>query len=132
MNRRSFLASMFAACTAPAIVRAESLMRVVPTATFGYGLPPVGVFVRACGVTPWETWSVVGMYLDKPEPIGYATDWRCDIQIASELCIRSYNVTSVGFLANTLGGLLVADPKAIRSWELVSPDTSSNFSIRRA
>lgn len=33
MNRRGFLASMFAACAAPAIVRADSLMRVVPLQT---------------------------------------------------------------------------------------------------
>lgn len=30
MNRRSFLASMLAACAAPAVVRAESIMRIKP------------------------------------------------------------------------------------------------------
>lgn len=33
MNRRSFLGAMFAACAAPAIVRADSLMRIVPMHT---------------------------------------------------------------------------------------------------
>lgn len=30
MNRRNFLTSMLAACAAPAIVRADSLMRIMP------------------------------------------------------------------------------------------------------
>jgi hypothetical protein len=33
MNRRGFLGSILAAAAAPAIVRADSLMRIVPTAT---------------------------------------------------------------------------------------------------
>lgn len=33
MNRRNFLAGMLAACAAPAIVRADSLMRIVPRET---------------------------------------------------------------------------------------------------
>lgn len=33
MNRRGFLASILAGCTAPAIVRADVLMRVVPMQT---------------------------------------------------------------------------------------------------
>lgn len=33
MNRRGFLGSILAACAAPAIVRADSLMRIVPRET---------------------------------------------------------------------------------------------------
>ena len=33
MNRRDFLGAMLAACAAPAIVRADSLMRIVPRET---------------------------------------------------------------------------------------------------
>ena len=33
MNRRDFLSAMLAACAAPAIVRADSLMRIVPRET---------------------------------------------------------------------------------------------------
>lgn len=33
MNRRGFLGAMLAACAAPAIVRADSLMRIVPRET---------------------------------------------------------------------------------------------------
>jgi len=33
IDRRGFLGAMFAACAAPAIVRADSLMRIVPTDT---------------------------------------------------------------------------------------------------
>lgn len=33
MNRRSFLSGILAACAAPAIVRADSLMRIVPRDT---------------------------------------------------------------------------------------------------
>lgn len=33
MNRRGFLGAMLAACAAPAIVRADSLMRIVPRDT---------------------------------------------------------------------------------------------------
>jgi polygalacturonase len=33
MDRRGFLGSMLAACAAPAIVRADSLMRVIPIST---------------------------------------------------------------------------------------------------
>lgn len=40
MNRRNFLTSMLAACAAPAIVRADSLMRIVPRneLIFGFDL----------------------------------------------------------------------------------------------
>ena len=34
MNRRGFLGTMLAACAAPAIVRADSLMRIVPVDTY--------------------------------------------------------------------------------------------------
>ena len=37
MNRRGFLGSIIAACAAPAIVRADALMRVVPINTTMYG-----------------------------------------------------------------------------------------------
>ncbi len=33
MNRRGFIASILASCAAPAIVRADSLMRIVPRST---------------------------------------------------------------------------------------------------
>lgn len=119
VTRREFLGAMLAACAAPAIVRADSLMRIVPTAMFGYGLPPVGVLARVLIVTPWEKSSVVGKYFDKPQQVGYTSEWKCDIEIAPELNIPPQNVTSMGFLANTPSGLLVADPKMIVSWERV-------------
>jgi len=40
MKRRGLLVSMFAAAAAPAIVRAESLMRIVPTKIW---TPPQGI-----------------------------------------------------------------------------------------
>lgn len=40
MNRRSFLSSMLAACVAPAIVRAESIMRVKPVLLPGIDFGP--------------------------------------------------------------------------------------------
>jgi len=48
MNRRDFLGSMLAACAAPAIVRADSLMRIVPVETIVVP-PEIGV-VRAVTV----------------------------------------------------------------------------------
>lgn len=42
MNRRSFLAGIFAAACAPAIVRADSLMRIVPRETVLLGTQGVG------------------------------------------------------------------------------------------
>ena len=44
MNRRGFLGAMLAACAAPAIVRAESLMRIAPVA------PPQGFVLTAGGL----------------------------------------------------------------------------------
>lgn len=44
MNRRGFLGSILAACAAPAIVRADSLMRVVPTETV-IAFPPYSMTV---------------------------------------------------------------------------------------
>lgn len=41
MNRRGFLGSILAACAAPAIVRADSLMRLVPTETLVLSVRPV-------------------------------------------------------------------------------------------
>jgi hypothetical protein len=42
MNRRSFLTAILATCSAPAIVRADSLMRIVPRDPFGerFWIPP--------------------------------------------------------------------------------------------
>lgn len=47
MNRRGFLGSILAACAAPAIVRADSLMRIVPTDTFVLGIGAYDVTVEA-------------------------------------------------------------------------------------
>jgi hypothetical protein len=45
MNRRDLLGAMFAACAAPAIVRADSLMRVIPNETWVYGIPPINAYI---------------------------------------------------------------------------------------
>ncbi len=56
MNRRGFLGSIIAACAAPAIVRADALMRVVPvetaviTESVTYTLPgQIAVWERVLG-----------------------------------------------------------------------------------
>lgn len=53
MNRRNFLAGIFAAACAPAIVRADSLMRIVPRGTVV--LPPLW---------PGEPWDGLRQYSD--------------------------------------------------------------------
>lgn len=55
MDRRSFLGSILAACAAPAIVRADSLMRIVP---------------RDVGVMTFATQEVsLGFTIDQPDLI---------------------------------------------------------------
>lgn len=46
MNRRGFLGSILAACAAPAIVRADSLMRIVPRDLTVAGLPYAELYQR--------------------------------------------------------------------------------------
>lgn len=58
MNRRSFLATILASAVAPAIVRADSLMRIVPRETL----------VIATSDLPLEAWAncdIVNMFIEQ-------------------------------------------------------------------
>lgn len=57
MNRRSFISSLLAACAAPAIVRAESLMPCRGVLVPGYGARSV-VWVDSAGLMPGSLGSI--------------------------------------------------------------------------
>jgi hypothetical protein len=67
MNRRSFLASMLAACAAPAIVRADSLMRIVPR--------------EILVVRPVIPTGMIFEYLGDSIPVGYVA---CDGRVLAQ------------------------------------------------
>ena len=82
MNRRGFLTSILALSAAPAIVRADSLMRIVPRdAGFVLGAQPPGwiggIVTRAQGGIIYDglVYSVTGCVLDEG---GRIVSWRPD------------------------------------------------------
>lgn len=58
LNRRSFLATILASAVAPAIVRADSLMRIVPRET-------LVVIPRALPLEVWASCGVVSMSIEQ-------------------------------------------------------------------
>ena len=122
MNRRGFLASMFAACAAPALVRAESLMRVVPTSVIYYSTPPAGKAIRVIswlGVFKLPE-NIEGIYYSEPTTV---VVWENAIRVRSSATVQ-------GFLAKNAGGLYLADAKLIASWEAVALPTAHPLSQR--
>ena len=122
MNRRDFLGPMLAACAAPAIVRADSLMRIVPTETWIAGLPPphipVAVMLNCYGVV-----SEMAKAIHIPEAMDMV---NIDRLYRGEKTLRPkidgfmadhYQVLAGGLLARTEQGTFVGDPKLVFAWK---------------
>ena len=69
MNRRGFLSGIIAACAAPAIVRADSLMRVVPNQTIAilpdlqrFGLVPTSIVMPPEVGEMLHDWLILDMH----------------------------------------------------------------------
>ncbi len=60
-TRRGFLGSILAACAAPAIVRADSLMRILPAETLvlsGDALIPASDALWVGAIREWSAWDI--------------------------------------------------------------------------
>lgn len=104
MNRRGFLGSILAACAAPAIVRADSLMRIVPVdtgillagdkaITACSGLVEYGDFIRYAGYSRFAMAEEWLNYPSLPAQAKRDIDQRIDViaaQTGSPIVDREY------------------------------------------
>lgn len=84
MDRRGFLGSILAAAVAPAIVRADSLMRMVPTETV----------VLAPPVAPIRAYTIEEMELRIAAAMAALRD-RIEADIYSNLCRKPSNLDAL-------------------------------------
>lgn len=83
LSRRGFLGAMMAACAAPAIVRAQSLMKIV--------VPSDKIIITSNSLVPGDEWIDFQMsgghgdYYNETYPVGFEEVYRVDMPAPSAL-----------------------------------------------